>query len=110
LEVGNLVDLLDDPAGQHPDDLAAVSGKLRLSSAELSHREVHTEIASQSREAQHLRAMLTGDELMEFCRDHLAVYEAPGLVRSVEALPITGSGSIRRQALDQVVDLEPTTT
>jgi hypothetical protein len=62
LEVGNLVDLLNDPAGQHPDNLAAVSGTLRLSSAELSHREVHADVAVQSREAQHLRAMLTGDE------------------------------------------------
>ena len=39
------------------------------------------------------------DELIAFCRSHLAPYKAPGEIRSVGELPRTASGKLLRRAL-----------
>jgi fatty-acyl-CoA synthase len=55
-------------------------------------------------------AIVTGEELREFCREHVADFKVPDLVRFFDALPLTGSGKVRRTELAQVVGLELTTT
>ncbi len=55
-------------------------------------------------------AIVTGDELREFCREHLVDYKVPDVVRFLGAFPMTGSGKVRRQELARVVGLEPKTT
>ncbi len=51
-------------------------------------------------------AIVTGDELKEFCRDHVADFKVPDLVRFFDEFPLTGSGKVRRQELTQVVGME----
>lgn len=51
-------------------------------------------------------AMTTGDELKEFCREHLVDYKVPDVVRFFDAFPMTGSGKVRRQELARAVELE----
>ncbi|MCZ6755838.1 MAG: hypothetical protein O7E49_11045 [Gemmatimonadetes bacterium] len=51
-------------------------------------------------------AMITGDELKEFCREHLVDYKVPDVVRFFDAFPMTGSGKVRRQELTRAVELE----
>lgn len=51
-------------------------------------------------------AILTGDELKEFCRDQLVDYKVPDLVRFFDAFPMTGSGKVRRMELARIVHLE----
>jgi fatty-acyl-CoA synthase len=55
-------------------------------------------------------ATVTGDELKEFCREHLADYKVPDLVRFFDAFPLTGSGKAKRRELTRVVDLEQSAT
>lgn len=55
-------------------------------------------------------AIVTGDELKEFCRDQLADYKVPDLVRFFDAFPLTGSGKVKRRELTRVVELEHSTT
>ena len=55
-------------------------------------------------------AIVTGDELKEFCREHLVDYKVPDVVRFFDGLPMTGSGKVRRRELARVVGLEPKTT
>lgn len=55
-------------------------------------------------------AIATGDELKEFCRDHLADYKVPDLVRFFDAFPLTGSGKVKRRELTRVVGLELSAT
>ncbi len=55
-------------------------------------------------------AIVTGDELKEFCRDYLVDYKVPDVVRFFDAFPMTGSGKVRRRELARVVGLEPNTT
>lgn len=55
-------------------------------------------------------AILTGDELKEFCRDQLADHKVPDLVRFFDAFPLTGSGKVKRRELTRVVELEHSTT
>jgi fatty-acyl-CoA synthase len=55
-------------------------------------------------------AIVTGDELKEFCRDHLADYKVPDTVRFFDAFPLTGSGKVKRRELSRVVELEHSTT
>ena len=55
-------------------------------------------------------AIVTGDELKEFCRDHMADYKVPDLVRFFDTFPMTGSGKVRRSELARVVGLEMSTT
>jgi fatty-acyl-CoA synthase len=55
-------------------------------------------------------AIVTGDELKEFCRDHLADYKVPDLVRFFDAFPLTGSGKVKRREHTRVVGLELSAT
>ena len=55
-------------------------------------------------------AIVTGDELKEFCRDQLADYKVPDFVRFFDAFPLTGSGKVKRRELTRVVELEHSTT
>ena len=51
-----------------------------------------------------------GDDLTACCREHVADYNVPDLVRCFDALPLTGSGKVKRRELTQVVGLELSTT
>ncbi len=51
-------------------------------------------------------AIVTGDEVKEFCRGRVAQYKAPDLVRFVDSFPMTGSGKIRRVELARMVRAE----
>jgi fatty-acyl-CoA synthase len=55
-------------------------------------------------------AIVTGDELKEFSRDHLVDYKVPDLVRFFDAFPMTGSGKVKRRELARVVGLELSAT
>ena len=55
-------------------------------------------------------AIVTGDELKEFCRDHVADFKVPDLVRSSDSFPMTGSGKVKRRELARVVGLELSAT
>jgi fatty-acyl-CoA synthase len=55
-------------------------------------------------------AIVTGDELQEFCRDQVADYKIPDLVRFFDTFPVTGSGKVKRRELTQVVGLELSAT
>jgi len=55
-------------------------------------------------------SIVTGDELKEFCREAVADYKVPDLVRFFDAFPLTGSGKVKRRELAQVVGLELSTT
>jgi fatty-acyl-CoA synthase len=55
-------------------------------------------------------AIVTGDELKEFCREQLVDYKVPDLVRFFDAFPLTGSGKVKRRELAQVVGLEMSAT
>ncbi|MGD8726176.1 MAG: AMP-binding protein [Gemmatimonadales bacterium] len=55
-------------------------------------------------------AIVTGDELKDYCRDQIADYKVPDCVRFFDAFPLTGSGKVKRQELAQVVGLELSTT
>jgi fatty-acyl-CoA synthase len=48
-------------------------------------------------------AIVTGDEIKEFCREVMAEYKVPELVRFLDALPLTGSGKIRRVELARMI-------
>lgn len=51
-------------------------------------------------------AIITGDEIKEWCRAALADYKVPDLVRFFDAFPLTGSGKIRRIELARMVSAE----
>ena len=55
-------------------------------------------------------SIVTGDELKDFCREAVADYKVPDLVRFFDSLPLTGSGKVKRRELAQVVGLELSTT
>lgn len=55
-------------------------------------------------------ATVTGDELREFCREHLADYKVPDLVRFFDVFPLTPSGKVKRRELAEVVASEYNTT
>ena len=55
-------------------------------------------------------AIVTGDELKEFCREHLADNKAPDLVRFLDAFPLTGPGKVKRRELTRDAGLEPSAT
>jgi fatty-acyl-CoA synthase len=55
-------------------------------------------------------AIINADELRAFCRDAVADYKVPDLVRFFDAFPLTGSGKVKRRELAQVVSLELSTT
>ncbi|UCC83407.1 MAG: hypothetical protein JSW46_00305, partial [Gemmatimonadota bacterium] len=51
-------------------------------------------------------AIVTGDEIKDFCRGQVAQYKVPDLVRFVDSFPMTGSGKIRRVELARMVRAE----
>ena len=55
-------------------------------------------------------AIVTGDELRDFCRDLVADYKVPDLVRFFDTLPMTDSGKVKRIELTKVVGLELSVT
>jgi len=55
-------------------------------------------------------AIVTGDELKDYCREQVADYKVPDCVRFFDAFPMTGSGKVKRQELAQVVGLELSAT
>jgi len=51
-------------------------------------------------------AIVSADKLKEFCGENLVDYKVPDMVRFFDALPLTGSGKVRRKELARVVGLE----
>ncbi len=51
-------------------------------------------------------AIVTGEEIKEWCRGALADYKVPDLVRFFDAFPLTGSGKVRRVELARMVSAE----
>jgi fatty-acyl-CoA synthase len=51
-------------------------------------------------------AIVTGDELKDFCREMLADYKVPDLVRFLDDFPMTGSGKVRRVELARMISAE----
>jgi fatty-acyl-CoA synthase len=51
-------------------------------------------------------AIVTGEEITEFCREALADYKVPDLVRFLDAFPMTGSGKVRRVELARIIGAE----
>lgn len=51
-------------------------------------------------------AMVTGDELKEHCRDQLANYKVPDLVRFFDTFPMTGDAKVKRKELEEIVRME----
>jgi fatty-acyl-CoA synthase len=54
-------------------------------------------------------AIVTGDEVKDFCRGQIAQYKVPDLVRFVDSFPMTGSGKVRRVELARMVRAEQAT-
>ena len=51
-------------------------------------------------------AIVTGEEIKEFCREQLANYKVPDAVRFCDTFPMTGSGKVQRQELERMMGLE----
>jgi fatty-acyl-CoA synthase len=51
-------------------------------------------------------AIVTGAELKEFTRDHVADYKVPDLVRFLDSFPMTANGKVKRRELARVVRTE----
>jgi len=51
-------------------------------------------------------AIVTGDEMKDWCRMTLAGYKVPDLVRFLDAFPLTGTGKVRRLDLARSVQAE----
>ncbi|HEX8831387.1 MAG TPA: AMP-binding protein [Longimicrobium sp.] len=48
-------------------------------------------------------AIVTGGEIKDFCREVLADYKVPDLVRFLDSFPMTGSGKVRRVELARII-------
>ena len=55
-------------------------------------------------------AVVTSDELQEFCREYLVDHKIPDLVRFFDTFPMSGSGTVKRRELTRVVSLELSAT
>jgi fatty-acyl-CoA synthase len=51
-------------------------------------------------------AIVTGEEIRDWCRGALADYKVPDLVRFLDSFPLTGSGKIRRVELARMISAE----
>jgi len=51
-------------------------------------------------------AIVTGPEIRDFCREVLADYKVPDLVRFLDSFPMTGSGKVRRVELARMISAE----
>jgi fatty-acyl-CoA synthase len=55
-------------------------------------------------------AVVSGDELKDYCREQLADFKVPDHVRFFDAFPLTGSGKVKRRELAEVVAMELSAT
>jgi fatty-acyl-CoA synthase len=51
-------------------------------------------------------AIVTGEEIKDFCREMMADYKIPDLVRFLDSFPMTGSGKVRRVELARIISAE----
>lgn len=51
-------------------------------------------------------AIVTGEEIKDFCEEALAGYKVPDLVRFLDSFPMTGSGKVRRVELSRMISAE----
>jgi acyl-CoA synthetase (AMP-forming)/AMP-acid ligase II len=51
-------------------------------------------------------AIVTGQEIRDWCRTTLADYKVPDLVRFLDAFPLTGTGKVRRVELARMIQAE----
>jgi fatty-acyl-CoA synthase len=51
-------------------------------------------------------AIVTGEEIKDFCRETMAEYKVPDLVRFLDGFPMTGSGKVRRVELARMISAE----
>jgi fatty-acyl-CoA synthase len=51
-------------------------------------------------------AIVTGEEIKEFCREVMADFKVPDLVRFLDSFPMTGSGKVRRVELARMLSAE----
>lgn len=51
-------------------------------------------------------AIITGEEIKEWCRGALADFKVPDLVRFFDTFPLTGSGKVRRVELARMLSAE----
>ena len=51
-------------------------------------------------------AIVTGEEIKDFCREVMADYKVPDLVRFLDSFPMTGSGKVRRIELARMISAE----
>jgi acyl-CoA synthetase (AMP-forming)/AMP-acid ligase II len=51
-------------------------------------------------------AIITGEEIKEWCRGALADFKVPDLVRFFDTFPLTGSGKVRRVELERMLSAE----
>ncbi|HEX7239862.1 MAG TPA: AMP-binding protein [Longimicrobiaceae bacterium] len=51
-------------------------------------------------------AIVTGEEIKDFCREVMADYKVPDLVRFLDSFPMTGSGKVRRVELARMISAE----
>lgn len=51
-------------------------------------------------------AIVTEDEIKDFCRGQVTAYKVPDRVRFVESFPMSGSGKVHRAALLRMIDAE----
>lgn len=51
-------------------------------------------------------AIVTGEEIKDWCRGALADYKVPDLVRFFDTFPLTGSGKVRRVELARMISAE----
>jgi fatty-acyl-CoA synthase len=51
-------------------------------------------------------AIITGEEIKDWCRSTLADYKVPDLGRFFDSFPLTGSGKVRRVELARMVSAE----
>ena len=51
-------------------------------------------------------AIITGEEIKEWCRGALAEYKLPDLVRFFDVFPLTGSGKVRRVELARMISAD----
>ena len=47
---------------------------------------------------------LDGEDIIEYCRDHLSAYKVPVEIRPVEEIPRTGSGKVMRHRLQELLE------
>ena len=51
-------------------------------------------------------AIVTGEEIKQFCSETMADYKVPDLVRFLDGFPLTGSGKVRRIELARIINVE----